>query len=624
MIPTSSWLRRIPIRWKVVAIVLAVAFLSLILVGAGLLWQTRLTFEDQMQKKLYLLSDVIGLNSTAALAFNDAAAANETLSALESDSHVMVGALYDVRGQLFAFYTRSGIDAALRPPAAAPSADSWTFGEGGAEVVRTVYFKDRAIGKMYLLADIAEWGAGLQRFFVVTAILFAAVLVVGFFVSVWMQRLITQPIIALADVMRRVAQERDYNLRADNPGGHEMGTLVKGFNDMLDEIAKSKAEIERAHARFRHVVESAPNAMVVVNAGGQITLANRQTEKVFGYSREALIGQPIEMLVPERFRGAHPQHRHAFFSTPSARSMGAGRDLYGLHKDGHEFPVEIGLNPIQTDEGMLVLSSIIDITERKRAEEQIRQLNEELERRVLERTAQLETANKELESFSYSVSHDLRAPLRAIDGFSRILLTDHGASLNAEGRENLERVRRAAQRMGGLIDDMLKLARVTRTEPNREDVDLSALAAEVIDALQHQDPQRRVEIVLMPGLTVCGDSRLLRIALENLLGNAWKFTGRRDQPRIELGVQTRADAQTFYVRDNGAGFDMTYANKLFAPFQRLHSADEFPGTGVGLATVQRIVRKHGGRIWVESAIDQGTAFYFTLDQGDTAQPKESV
>lgn len=619
-----TFLRGVPIRWKIVAIVLAVAFLSLILVGAGLLWQTRVAFEENTQQKLRLLSNVIGLNSTAALAFNDAAAAVETLSALGSDQHVMTGTLYDARGNLFARYVRSDLGAQAPLAEPAPAVDSWTLGNGRATLVRTILFKGRTVGKITLVADMEEWSDALDKFFTATAILFTVVLIVGLFVSIWMQRLVTRPITELADVARRVGQERDFTLRATKRSGDELGTLVDGFNDMLDEIAKGKAERDKAHERFRRVVESAPNAMVLVNSSGKITLANRQTEKVFGYTRDDLVGQAIEILVPERFRHKHPQHRADFFGEPAARSMGAGRDLYGLHKDGHEFPVEIGLNPIETDEGLLVLSSIIDITERKRAEEEIHKLNDELEQRVLDRTAQLETANKELESFSYSVSHDLRAPLRAIDGFSRILLDDHGATLNADARENLERVRRAAQRMGNLIDDLLKLARVTRTEPSREDVDLSALAQEVIQTLQHQDPKRPVEAVLMPGLTVRGDARLLRIALENLLGNAWKFTSKGAQPRIELGVEKRDGMPTYYVRDNGAGFDMAYANKLFAPFQRLHTAEEFPGTGIGLATVQRIVRKHGGRIWAEGTLNQGAAFYFTLEQGETAQAKERL
>ncbi|OGI43297.1 MAG: hypothetical protein A2150_06640 [Candidatus Muproteobacteria bacterium RBG_16_64_11] len=248
---------------------------------------------------------------------------------------------------------------------------------------------------------------------------------------------------------------------------------------------------------------------------------------------------------------------------------------------------------------------------RRRAEEE-RRMKAELERQVAERTADLQAANQELESFSYSVSHDLRAPLRGIDGFSQALAEDYAAKLDDTGKEYLQRVRLASQRMAELIDDMLKLARVSRASMHREPVDLGALAHSIVAELQRTQPQRPVEVVVEPDLNASGDPKLLRVLLENLLANAWKFTGKQPRPRIEFGARRDHGAPVYFVRDNGAGFDMKYAHKLFGAFQRLHTTAEFPGTGIGLATVQRIVHRHGGRVWAEGAEGRGATFFFTL------------
>ncbi len=225
----------------------------------------------------------------------------------------------------------------------------------------------------------------------------------------------------------------------------------------------------------------------------------------------------------------------------------------------------------------------------------------------------LHDTNRELESFSYSVSHDLRAPLRSIDGFGQALVEDAGPGLAPEAKGHLDRIRAATQRMGYLIDDLLVLSKVSRAEMKRERVDISELSAQIVSDLRRQAPARTVTVAVAPGLTGIGDARLVRQALQNLLENAWKFTGRRDDGSIEVG-QTRdgAGVPAFYVRDNGAGFDPAYSGKLFGPFQRLHAASEFPGTGIGLATVQRIVHRHGGHVWAEGRVNEGACFYFTL------------
>ena len=268
--------------------------------------------------------------------------------------------------------------------------------------------------------------------------------------------------------------------------------------------------------------------------------------------------------------------------------------------------------------GVMTAILILHIAGTRQREESDRLMKIELERQVAERTSELQAANRELQSFSYAVSHDLRSPLRSIDGFSKAIIEDYAGQLDDQGRDYLDRVRAATQRMGHLIDDMLALSRVTLAEMRRETVDLSALAAEVIAELQKNEPERKVDWRIEPGLTAKGDAHLLRVLLFNLLGNAWKFTGKTENPMIEFGAMRNApipDTQgtsEFFVRDNGAGFDMAYAGKLFGAFRRLHTTAEFPGTGIGLATVQRIVHRHGGQVRGTGITGRGATFYFTL------------
>ncbi|MCP3137076.1 sensor histidine kinase [Pyxidicoccus xibeiensis] len=263
----------------------------------------------------------------------------------------------------------------------------------------------------------------------------------------------------------------------------------------------------------------------------------------------------------------------------------------------------------------------IFMTDRMRQEQALREANASLERRVQELTAELQVVNEELEAFSYSVSHDLRAPLRAIEGFSRIVLEDYGPGLplDDQGREYLERISAGGKRMATLIEDLLKLSRVTRAGIRRLPVDLSEMAREVVDNLRRQEPDRAVTVSIAPAARTTGDPHLLRLVLENLLGNAWKFTGKKAAPRIELGVEEKDGERWFFVRDDGAGFDMAYADKLFAPFQRLHSDAEFQGTGIGLATVQRIIRRHGGSVRAEARAGHGATFWFTLESSSAGQ-----
>jgi PAS domain S-box-containing protein len=374
-------------------------------------------------------------------------------------------------------------------------------------------------------------------------------------------------------------------------------------------LFKENSEHKTLLNQFEYMVKYANDVNLICDEQYRIVQVNDRALEAYGFTQDEIIGMNFSDLIAANDPAVFRNQINSVIEKGSINTEGRHR-----RKDGSEFPVEVSARLFKIEEAGYLQAIIRDISERKQKEDEIQKLNASLEKRVEERTKELENANKELESFAYSVSHDLRAPLRGIDGWSQALVEDYQDKLDEKGQNILSRIRSETQRMGQLIDDLLKFSRETRGELKLEDVDLTRIVQTVTVRLQQANPGRQIKFLTQQDLHARCDSHLMEMALSNLLENAVKFTSKTEQPLILFGEILQQGKKVYFVRDNGVGFDMAHVDKLFKVFQRLHKPSEYPGTGIGLATVQRIINRHGGRIWVEAQIDVGATFYFTLKE----------
>ena len=595
------------IKRKLTFAILGTTIAVLLLTAAGFVSYELITFQRWMESYVRTAADIIVLNSTASLSFGDEKSASETLSTVSVEPHIDTAALYGSNGEIFVYWpTNTSRDSFPSHP-----------GTDGFQTVGDflVYFHPVMQGgvrqgTLYLKSDFGARRERFGKYAVIVAIVLSASVLVAVLLSRFLQRGISQPILALADTAHAISTRRDYSVRAVKLSNDEVGVLTDAFNHMLTQIQERAEALRQNEERFRQLANAVPAHVWTADARGLAVYFNEPWYEYTGRT-------PQDSLGLKWTDALHPDDRERCVRLwHDAVENARGYESEGrFRRFDDEYRWFLKRAHLARDAAGQVTSwfgTNTDIDDKKRAEESVNQMNVSLEQRVQERTSQLEASNRELEAFSYSVAHDLRAPLRAIDGFNQAVIEDYGEQLPEEARNLFQRSRLASQRMSQLIDDLLNLSRVARADIRKQTVNLSEMAAALSSELEKAAPQRKVKVQIEPGLRASADERLLRLALGNLFDNAFKFTRTKSEGSIEFGHAMLQGERVFFVRDNGAGFDMQFAGKLFGPFQRLHSAREYPGTGIGLATVHRIILRHGGRIWPHSELGCGTTFYFTL------------
>lgn len=567
----------------------------LLMRGAFLLYEF-VTFRTATVRLLTTLGEILATNSTAALAFQNQDDAREILSALKAEKHIVAAALYDRDGKLFSRYPE---DFPADELPASPGPPGFSFAGVHVAGFQPVVQKE-SVGTLYLKLETAtllhEWLWGSFR---IALAVMALILLVAYALSRVLQRQISQPILALAETARAISERRDYSVRAVKLGSDELGLLTDAFNQLLEQIHAQKTALDQ------HAI------VAITNPQGEITYVNDKFCAISKYSRAELLGQDHRLVNS----GYHPRD----FIRNLWQTIAQGRvwkgELRNRAKDGSHYWVDTTIVPFLNFAGKPYEYVAIrtDVTERKRVEQEIFVLNHTLEQKVIDRTTELEIANKELEAFSYSVSHDLRAPLRHIDGFAQLLKKRIAEKIDETEARFLGNIINSAKGLGTLIDELLEFSRMGRTEMCETNIDIGKMVSEVVEGLHPEIQERRIEWQIDALPTIRGDHAMLRQVWRNLLSNAVKYTRQRQVATIAIRHHIDPkEGHIFMVKDNGAGFEMKYAQKLFGVFQRLHSNQEFEGTGIGLANVRRIVQRHGGRTWAEGVVDEGATFFFSL------------
>lgn len=599
-----------PIQRKLTRVILLTTVAVLLLTCTTFFVYEFITFRQASIRELSTLGQLVATSSTAALAFDDTDAANELLAALQAEPQLVAACLYDEDGNLFSSYPPQ---LALDAFPVRPKLDGYWFEQFHLHGFHPVLQGTKRLGTLYLKSNMSAMYERFRLYGTITAVVIVLALLLAYWLSRSLQQRISTPILALAETAKAVSDRQDYSVRAFKRDDDEVGLLTDTFNHMLTRIQEQTHALSESSARVHAVINAALSAVIVMDAQGYIIDWNTRAEKIFGWTRNEALGQELTTtIIPHQYRESHRAGLKRFLLTGEGPVINTLLEISALRKDGSEFPVELSISTLRTGSVLSFCGFVTDITERKRAEAEILHFNQKLEQMVTERTEALEAANQELESFSYSISHDLRAPLRSIHGYMNILSEDYGEKFDDEARRLVTIILNNGKKMGQLIDDLLAFSRLGRKALVKSDVSMTEMVSQLVEEHQRAHPDGSLEFTLLPLPSARADATTIRQVWVNLISNAIKYSRGNKKIWIEIGSYEEGNEIIYYVKDNGAGFDMHYYDKLFGVFQRLHSEEQFEGTGVGLAIVQRIITKHGGKVWATAKVNEGATFFFSL------------
>lgn len=605
---------KLSIRKKIILIVLTVSTISIVFVSIFHFIYSTERVRSLMIEQVKNESLLIGRYCVLPLEFGYKAKAKNVLDELILLPNVINATVYDLEGNLFATFKDENVVGHL----VLKKGHDVQYRGDYITVSSPIRYNSEKYGTIVITVD-SQRSIFIYRYILLSLLIIVLITAVSFVLVNIFQRQVSDPIVKMGQLFKTISKTNDYSHRLHIERDDELGFLVNQFNMMLEIILKRENErdiafeaMKRSEAKFKAIFNQTFQMMGIVNPKGVLIDANRIALDLTGSKRNEVLNKPFVdgpwWVVDE----------HKKLLTDAIERGLKGEfsrfDVYHLNTHGEKVYIDFSLTPFLSETGEVVylIPEGRDVTPLKAVERQLQELNESLEERVVERTVELERANKELEAFSYSVSHDLRAPLRGIDGFAHAIMEDYVDVLDDTGIDYLNRVRNAAQKLGIIIDEMLRLSKVSLFEMEKSKINLGELAQSILSEIIKDNTSQTIFEIEPDLYTVC-DKSMMKIALENLINNAIKYSSKTDKPRISIGKIVKDQRTVFFIKDNGVGFETRYAKKLFTAFQRLHSTEEFAGTGVGLSIVKRVIDRHKGEIWAESNIGEGAVFYFTLN-----------